>query len=124
VGLSRETACAALSLTFPFDHFFFLAALPPDDVGAAAFALAYESGLVKIHVEGIPMKKDESSYETPLRRNFLEWKNRTRSSRALETVGWQEFTHHCLGGPSMLGCVACVFGFPSVVACLVWLLLT
>jgi len=26
-------------LTFPFDHFFFLAAFPPDD-GAGAFALA------------------------------------------------------------------------------------
>ena len=36
VGLSRTTACCALSLTLPLDHFFFLAALPPlDDVGAA-----------------------------------------------------------------------------------------
>ena len=39
VALSRVTACCALSLTFPFDHFFFLAALPPDEA-AAAFALA------------------------------------------------------------------------------------
>lgn len=38
-GLSRVTACWALSLTFPLDHFFFLAALPPlDDVGALALA--------------------------------------------------------------------------------------
>jgi hypothetical protein len=42
VGLSRTTACCALSLTFPFDHFFFLADLPPpDEVGALAAALAY-----------------------------------------------------------------------------------
>ena len=39
-ALSRFTACVALSLTFPFDHFFFFAALPPDDV-AATLALAY-----------------------------------------------------------------------------------
>jgi hypothetical protein len=39
VALSQTTACWALSLTFPFDHFFFLAAFPPDD-GAGAFALA------------------------------------------------------------------------------------
>ena len=28
-GLSTATACWALSLTLPLDHFFFLAALPP-----------------------------------------------------------------------------------------------
>jgi len=39
--LSRETACTALSLTFPFDHFFFFADLPPLDAAGAAFALAY-----------------------------------------------------------------------------------
>ena len=44
-GLSRATACWALSLTLPLDHFFFLAALPPlEDVGAA-FALACEANL-------------------------------------------------------------------------------
>ena len=119
MGLSRVTACAALSLTFPFDHFFFLAALPPDDVGAAAFALAYDRILAKHR--GYPIKKDESSYETPPEYNFFEWKDRTRSSDVLETGGWQGFTHHCLRGPSMLRSVACVVEFPSVVACLVWL---
>jgi hypothetical protein len=39
--LSRETAWTALSLTFPFDHFFFFADLPPLDAAGAAFALAY-----------------------------------------------------------------------------------
>ena len=38
VALSQMTECWALSLTLPFDHFFFLAAFPPDD-GADAFAL-------------------------------------------------------------------------------------
>ena len=41
VGLSRTTACCALSLTFPFDHFFFFADLPPPDDGAEALALAW-----------------------------------------------------------------------------------
>src|SRR5277367_1426042 len=40
VVLSSVTVCWALSLTFPFDHFFFFAAFPPLDVGAA-LALAY-----------------------------------------------------------------------------------
>jgi hypothetical protein len=40
VGLSRVTACWALSLTLPFDHFFFLADLPPDEEVGAALALA------------------------------------------------------------------------------------
>ena len=40
-ALSRATACWALSLTLPLDHFFFFAAFPPlEDVGAA-LALAY-----------------------------------------------------------------------------------
>jgi hypothetical protein len=38
--LSRVTACCALSLTFPFDHFFFFAAFPPPDDVGAALALA------------------------------------------------------------------------------------
>jgi hypothetical protein len=41
VGLSRTTACWALSLTLPLDHFFFFADLPPEDGGGAALALAY-----------------------------------------------------------------------------------
>lgn len=40
VALSRVTACWALSLTFPLDHFFFFAALPPLDDGGGALALA------------------------------------------------------------------------------------
>ena len=40
VALSGMTACWALSFTFPFDHFFFAFAFPPD--GAAALALAWK----------------------------------------------------------------------------------
>lgn len=37
VARSQMTACWALSLTLPLDHFFFLAALPwPDAAGAFA----------------------------------------------------------------------------------------
>jgi hypothetical protein len=43
VALSRETACAALSLTFPFDHFFFFADLLAAAV-MAAFVLALRKG--------------------------------------------------------------------------------
>lgn len=41
--LSSVMACCALSLTLPFDHFFFLADLPPDE-GGGALALAWRAG--------------------------------------------------------------------------------
>ena len=41
VALSKATMCWALSLTFPLDHFFFFADLPPPLEVAAAFGLAY-----------------------------------------------------------------------------------
>jgi len=45
VVLSRVTACCALSLTFPFDHFFFFAAFPPPDDVGAAFGMGCIGGL-------------------------------------------------------------------------------
>src|SRR5882724_3933320 len=65
VGLSRTTACCALSLTFPFDHFFFFADLPPPDDGAEALALAWGEGKRQrhpTHIQCIHPRKDAKGH--------------------------------------------------------------
>lgn len=71
VALSRTTACCALSLTFPLDHFFFFAAFPPLEAAGAALALAWKDGVSHHSIRVIRMQSNPSNVIFPLRMHIV-----------------------------------------------------